>query len=44
MTEVRDLYTMESERKVHDQFTGNTSAAPEEEQAVVEDDDDLELF
>jgi len=44
MTEVRDLYTMESERKVHDQFTGNTSAAPEEEQAVAEDDDDLELF
>ena len=44
MTEVRDLYTMESERKVHDQFTGNTSAAPEEEQAVEEDDDDLELF
>ena len=44
MTEVRDLYTMESERKVHDQFTGNTSAASEEEQAVAEDDDDLELF
>lgn len=44
MTEVRDLYTMESERKVHDQFTGNTLAASEEEQAVAEDDDDLELF
>ena len=44
MTEVRDLYTMESERKVHDQFTGNTPAASEEEQEVAEDDDDLELF
>lgn len=43
MTEVRDLYTMESERKVHDQFTGNTSEAAGEEPAV-EDDDDLELF
>ncbi|MGP1460400.1 MAG: hypothetical protein ACTTKF_02315 [Bacteroides sp.] len=43
MTEVRDLYTMESERKVHDQFTGNTSEAAGEDPAV-EDDDDLELF
>lgn len=38
MSAVRDLYTMESERKIHDQFTGtNGEEAPA-------DDDDLELF
>lgn len=39
MSAVRDLYTMESERKIHDQFTGSN----EEEEAPA-DDDDLELF
>jgi hypothetical protein len=38
MSAVRDLYTMESERKIHDQFTGSN-----EEEAPA-DDDDLELF
>ena len=38
MSSVRDLYTMESERKIHDQFIGGES----EEEAPV--DDDLELF
>ena len=38
MSAVRDLYTMESERKIHDQFTGSS-----EEEAPA-DDDDLELF
>jgi len=38
MSAVRDLYTMESERKIHDQFTGTN-----EEEAPA-DDDDLELF
>ncbi len=38
MSAVRNLYTMESERKIHDQFTGTN-----EEEAPV-DDDDLELF
>ena len=39
MSAVRDLYTMESERKIHDQFLGSS-----EEEAVADDDDDLELF
>lgn len=39
MSAVRDLYTMESERKIHDQFTGTN-----EEEAPADDDDDLELF
>lgn len=39
MSAVRDLYTMESERKIHDQFTGSN----EEEEAPAADDD-LELF
>ena len=38
MSAVRNLYTMESERKIHDQFTGTN-----EEEAPA-DDDDLELF
>lgn len=38
MSAVRDLYTMESERKIHDQFTGTN-----EEEAPAADDD-LELF
>lgn len=38
MSAVCDLYTMESERKIHDQFTGSN-----EEEAPA-DDDDLELF
>lgn len=37
MSAVRNLYTMESERKIHDQFTGTN-----EEEAPA--DDDLELF
>lgn len=37
VSNVRDLYTMESERKVHDQFTGET-------QQDENPDDDLELF
>ncbi len=46
MTEVRDLYTMESERKLHDQFTGGVQgeAMSEEETGAAADDDDLELF
>ena len=39
MSAVRDLYTMESERKIHDQFTGGSD---ESEEAAP--DDDLELF
>ena len=39
MSAVRDLYTMQSERKIHDQFTGTN----EEEEATATDDD-LELF
>ncbi len=38
MSAVRDLYTMESERKIHDQFTGGSEASEEDAS------DDLELF
>ena len=43
MTEVRDLYTMESERRIHDQFTG-APENPTESEENAEDEDDLELF
>lgn len=39
MSAVRDLYTMESERKIHDHFTGSS-----EQEETVAEEDDLELF